>query len=173
MRPWALIKTGLRDGEWRLFNGSATILNFNQRVSLEIVEELMRRMNDAKVPFEYTEGLKEIYFTFLPEHRGDYEDGHIRLSCDDELHVLQTTLVHELGHHLDEIKHISNRPKIIDESKKCLLVAPEGGKSYNTEEYIAIGFELFYFGKRGSKEKLKQENPKLYNIIKHLHKTYY
>lgn len=171
MRPWAL-QIESPDGEWRLSNQSATLLQFSQRVNVS-VDSLLRCMDDASVPFGFTEGLREIYFTYLPSSRGDYEAGHVRLSCDAGSKVLDTTLVHELGHHLDVIEGISTRLKVVQEYMMTRkLVAPAGGTSDDCEEYVAIGFELFYFGKRGTKTRLKKENPKLYNVIRYLHDKY-
>lgn len=173
MRPWTL-QTDSPDGEWRLSNGSATILQFNQRVDAGVVESLLLGMTDAGVPFGYSEGLKEIYFTYLLNNRGEYEAGRVRLSCDASGDVLDTTFAHELGHHLDAIEKLSERPKVVEEHETTkTLRAPAGGSSRkDIEEYVAIGFELYYFGKRGTKSRLKKENPKLYNVIKHLHRKY-
>lgn len=172
MRPWTLHKDS-SDGDWRLLNGSATLLQFDQRVDASVVESLIGRMTDARVPFAYSEGLREVYFTYLPNRRGDYEPGHVRLSCDASGGVLDTTFAHELGHHLDEIEKLSTRRKVVEEHETKTLEAPAGGSSRkDIEEYVAIGFELYYFGKRGIKTRLKKENPKLYNVIHHLHRKY-
>jgi hypothetical protein len=129
-------------------------------------------MTDAGVPFAYSEGLREIYFTYLPSNRGDYEAGYIRLSCDASSSVVDTTLAHELGHHLYNIESISNRINVSSEYQDSNLKAPAGGTSYDCEEYVAIGFELFYFGERGVKSCLRKENPKLYNVIDNIHRKY-
>jgi hypothetical protein len=173
LRPWTL-QTDSSDGEWRLSNGSATLLQFNQRVDVGVVESLLGRMTDAGVPFAYSEGLREIYFTYLLNNRGEYEAGRVILSCDAAGDVLDTTFAHELGHHLDVIEELSNRPKVMIEHETTkTLKAPAGGSSKkDIEEYVAIGFEFYYFGKRGTKSRLKRENPKLYNIIDHLHRKY-
>lgn len=169
MRLWNAIQA---EDNWRLLNSSATVLHFNRRIDISVIESLMQKMHNASVPISFTEGVKEIYFTYLTDNRGDYEDGHIRLSCENIDGTLDTTLVHELAHHLDEKEKLSNKKKIKEEFKINLLHAPAGGKSNTCEEYVAIGFEIYYFGKRGSKFKLKKENPKLYNIINHLHLKY-
>jgi hypothetical protein len=162
------------DGDWRLLNGSATLLQFGQRVDPGVVESLLRNLTDAGVPFAYSEGLQEVYFTYLPNRRGDYEPGHVRLSCDASGGVLDTTFAHELGHHLDAIEKLSTRRRVVEEHETTkTLEAPAGGSSMkNIEEYVAIGFELYYFGKRGTKSRLKRENPKLFNVIQHLHQKY-
>ncbi len=173
MRPWTL-QTDSSDGEWRLLNSSATLLQFSQRVDVSVVECLLGRMTAAGVPFAFSEGLQGIYFTYLQTNRGEYEEGHVRLSCDASGDVLDTTFVHELGHHLDALESISKRPKVVQEHESTkTLNAPAGGSSRkDIEEYVAIGFELFYFGKRGTRTLLRTENPKLYNVISNLHRKY-
>ncbi len=172
---WNVLEEKNTSGHLHLGNTSATILQFERRIDIDLVlAGLLYRLNQAKVPFSYTEYLREIYFTFLPNKRGDYEPGYIRLSsCMDDLNVLATTMVHELGHHIDELEGIYKRPKLIEEFKnKKIKTEATNLISEDIHEYIAIGFELFYFGKHGAKQKMKQENYKLYNCIKYLHYKY-
>jgi hypothetical protein len=174
-RPWA-ISDGPEDATLLLRNSSSTLIRFSQNVSPD-VERLMHDMKLADVPFSFTEGLSEIYFTVLKQVdgeivAGDYIDGRIRLSCGRHQIPLHHVLVHELGHHVDEIEGISSRPKVMDEKRRRAHRLGRDQATEDVAEYIAIGFEVFYFGGRGAKAQLMRDNPRLYNVLRYIHRKY-
>jgi hypothetical protein len=167
---WRIFEKKNETGHLHLGNTSATIIQFERRIDQEeVLKQLLNNLNNANVPFSYTENLREIYFTYLPTKGGDYEPGYIRISCaKDEMESIDTIFVHELGHHMDEVEGISKRKKLIEEFENISNIY----KLENIHEYIATGFELFYFKKNGTKINLKKHHPKLFNCIKYLHSKY-
>lgn len=175
-RHWA-ISDGPEDATLLLRNGSGTIIRFSQRIDPDGVDDLMKDMRDAGVPFAFTKGLREIYFTVLRSLDGeticgDYIDGRIRLSCGRHSIPLHHILIHELGHHVDEIEGISDRPKVIGEKRYRAHMLGKDQATEDVGEYIAIGFEVFYFGGRGARAHLSRTNPHLYNVLRYMHRKY-
>jgi hypothetical protein len=173
MSSWNIARCFEQNCDFMLLNSSRTAIRFSNRTKIEITEMLVS-MEDHNVPIAYTNELKEIYFTFLRGRTaGDYLDGRIRLSCQkDIMRMMDRTLIHEIAHHLDDRENLSGEDNIMKEKKSS---ACELGDSYakkNIGEYIAIGFEVFYFGTKQEKSKMRKDNPKLYTVIKNLHKRY-
>lgn len=137
-------------------------------------------MEVHKVPIAYTEGLKEIYFTLLPSYSkgrvtsGDYDAiGKIRLSCDTTSRdSFDRNLIHELAHHVDEMEGISDRESIIEEKRTSARHIPDAYARKDVSEYVAVGFEIYYFGTRTQRGELRRQNPKLYNVIRYIHRKY-
>lgn len=137
------------------------------------INYLMKRMRDANVPIGYTIGLKEIYFTRLHGTHGDYTFSKIRLSTDiRSWEISHVVLVHELAHHLDEILEITKDDRLRKEKKENAQHMPDGYAKTNFGEYLACGFEIFYFGAKKEKDKMKQKNPRLYRTIETLHRKF-
>ncbi len=80
MSYWAIHKAFTVEGQWRLSNNTSTILTLNNKVDFKVVEALISKMNELKVPFAFSEGLEEINFTFLSGLLGDYLNNKIRLT---------------------------------------------------------------------------------------------
>lgn len=160
------------EGDFVLLNRCKTLIRFSQRARIEVVE-LMNRMEELNVPFGYTEDVKEIYFTVLSGMHGDYSDGNVRLHCGHESKKIHDrTLVHELAHHIDEVEAIGDRPGLAEEKKKKARYLTDSYAKKNVTEYIAVGFEVYYCGSREEKRKMKRCNPRLFNIIRYLHRKY-
>jgi hypothetical protein len=134
----------------------------------------MSKMEEARIPFSYTEGVEQIYFTLLRGRtHGDYSDGTIRLSCGHESRdTYASTLVHELAHHLDEEEDISGRDSIIIEKRSQARHLSDNYAQKNIGEYVAVGFEVYYFGSRDEKIRMRRKNPRLWNVIKYIHRKY-
>lgn len=173
MESWNVITCKDPDGDFVLLNKSRTLIRFSLRVQPDIAV-LMSEMEEAGVPFTFTEGVKKIYFTHLPDGtHGDYNSGNIRLSCGHiSRETYASTLVHELAHHLDEEEDISGRESIIVEKRKKARFMTDKYARKNIGEYIAVGFEVYYFGTRIERAKMRKRNPRLYNVIKYLHRKY-
>lgn len=143
-------------------------------------------MEEAGVPVFYTDQLKEIYFTILPGTprttlEGDYV-GHgltqykgprprVRLSYTAE--SLPKALIHELGHHIDVLEDICSRADVVKEfeaHKKKTAELIEGGYEKRTVgEYVAGGFEMYYFGDR---KWFKKHRRVLHDVISSCHRKY-
>lgn len=140
---------------------------------------ILSTLEEVGVPISFTDGLKEIYFTLLrgdedyKQVYGDYKDGVIRLSVDPESREeLVETFVHELGHHMDERYDISARKKIVEEKKKASRLMPDSYARKDVDEYVACGFEVYYFGSRRQRGDFRRNNPKLYNAIRYLERNH-
>lgn len=173
METWNVIKHNDPEGDYILINKTNTFIRFSDRVSIDI-SALLSRMEERNVPISYTEDLAEIYFTHLKDKTyGDYADNKIRLSCCvSTTNELDRTLVHELGHHIDEREDISGRTSIIKEKRTCSKFIDDRYADKNIGEYVAVGFEIYYFGTKEVKAKFKKKNPKLFNVIRYLHRKY-
>ena len=158
-----------------LMNSSCTSVTMTKRSKFDPLV-LMSRMEELGVPLGYTKGLKEIRFT-IHRDSGTYMDGVIKLDslrtwgpgCVDS--VCQT-FVHELGHHVDETEAISCDHELVKEKVKKSCKMPDSYAQKSASEYVAVGFEVFYFGDRKERSMMKKSNPKLYSIISRLHRKY-
>lgn len=160
--------------EYTLLNGSDTLFTFNGRSRGKVdLAVLLTSLEEANVPLSYADGINEVQFTLLPLLHGDYFDGKIRLSCsNDSLKILSRTFVHELAHHIDDVEDISGIDELMVEKKRRAKYIDDKYAGKNVGEYIAVGFEVFYFGSSEEREKLMQMNPKLYRTIMRVHKKY-
>lgn len=176
MESWNVEPTGITDEPYYFRNSSQTIISFSKRTSFDI-SILLVKMEERGVPFAYTEKLKELRFTILKGSIvGNYGKGLIHLSPQgwgpgsDE--SMCQTFIHELGHHIDEQEAISSDLKIIKEKKTCAKHLPDSYGTKNIDEYIAVGFEVFYFGSNKDKKKLRKKNKHLYKRIMQAHRKY-
>lgn len=174
MESWNVVDCNDPEGDYVLLNKSRTIVRFSKRFPDVDILGLMSKMEESNVPFSYTEELKEIYFTLLPgKTHGDYINGRIRLSCGHASSDIQpVTLVHELAHHIDELEDISGRESVAIEKKNKANMLQDKYAQKNISEYVAIGFEVYYFGDKKARAEMKKNNPKLWNTIKNLHSKY-
>ncbi len=171
LTSWNAVE-GPKQRNYSLLNASYTTVRFNKRVKVDLVP-LLVRMEELGVPLSFTEGLEEIYFTYLRGGHGYYLDGKIRMSCSPESVVcLDRTLVHELGHHVDEIEDLSNRQAIIDEKRLASRFMSDTYARKDVAEYVAVGFEMFYLGTPEQRAKMRKCNPKLYLAIQKIHRIY-
>lgn len=133
----------------------------------------MSRMEELGVPAGYTRELEEIYFTRLHGDAGDYFDGRIRISVDSKTwDIADKVLVHELGHHVDDMEDVTSDESLAHEKKTRGCYMPDGYARKNVGEYLACGFEIYYCGSKQDKRNLKKKNPVLYATIRRLHRRF-
>lgn len=171
MESWNLTPGGPR--EYFLHNKSDTRFHCSKRAKPNF-GSLLHRIEEAGVPIAYTRGVKDVYFTiFAHLHAGDYRDGQIRIDCGVNSHVmLPEILIHELAHHLDDEELISERPEIRKEKKEAAKYLEDKYARTNVSEYVAVGFEVFYFGSPPEKEQFRKHNPALHSAIAEIHEKY-
>lgn len=171
MNSWNVEHVG--EDEYVLMNKNRTVIRMSEHAVVDL-GEILAEIEEAGVPISFTDGLKEIYFTILKSDekttlQGDYKNGVIRISTAmanrDEM---AETFVHELGHYVDEVYDISLKKKIIEEKPKKARLMPDDYARKNIEEYVACGFELYYFGTREQRGAFRRNNPKLCNVIRYL-----
>lgn len=140
-------------------------------------------MEEMEFPISYTDGLSEIYFTYLKRGlEGDYtfNDRRVRIGCNKKfLSRVHQIFVHEVGHHIDEQEGFSDlqmlkdeydaTPEALFESLSLCFDAEPGGLEGDGKysEYFALGFELFYSHDCGLSE---LDYPVLHTIISEYHK---
>jgi len=80
LHSWNVLKND--DDTFTLLNDSATLIRLHRQVSTDVVVNLMSKLEEIEFPVFYSNGLKEIYFTFLKSKlEGDYDnDGKIRIT---------------------------------------------------------------------------------------------
>lgn len=174
MDSWNVITCSDSRGSFILLNSSRTFIRLSKRAADVDLALLMVRMEEAGVPIAYTRQVKEIYFTVMRSRvHGDYSDDIVRLSCaSDSLRMFERILLHELAHHLDKIEDLSGHEGILEEKMKRARFMPDRYARSSVDEYIAIGFETFYFGFAEDKKRLRKHNPRLYALIQKMHKKY-
>lgn len=174
MESWNVVVVEGSEEDFLLLNKTNTAFKFNKRINPEI-STLMSKMEEAGVPLAYTEDVTEVYFTYIisPIH-GDYTDGKIRMSYNEgSLPLLERTFVHELGHHVDDSEGLSDDEDIKKEKRtRAKHLNERNVIRADVGEYIAVGFEHFYFGTKEQKDSLKKHNPKLFKALKSIHKKY-
>jgi hypothetical protein len=168
----------LDDRNYVLLNEDETEVRLSKRVPQLVLAEMLSQLEEKSVPIGYTRDLESIYFTLLPPVSGalimgDYFGNNIRLSY----HVMNRnsiarTFIHELGHHVDDMEAISEEFHISHERKnKKKFMKNEAAKDSDSE-YVAVGFEIFYFGSDKEKKLLKRHNRKLFDAISDVHEKY-
>ena len=174
MQQWDIVPCRLFDCNFMLLNKSGTQIYLSERTKLDIVD-LMTKMEEYDIPLAYTGKLDSIHFTTFSRTKcGDYLNNVIRLNRSPIFRdVLHITLLHEIAHHVDSYEGISEREDIALEKTKCARFLSDTYARHDVLEYVAVGFEVFYFGTKEQHKKMKRLNPKLYNTIKKLHKKYY
>lgn len=175
MYSWNVEET--ETGEYILLNRSRTVIRLSEHSFIDLAE-ILSKIEEADVPISFTDGLKEIYFTILGEYdegrhlAGDYKDGVIRISTHAiSRSDIPQTFVHELAHHVDIEYDISLKKKIIEEKPKAARFMPDRYARKDISEYVACGFEVFYFGTREQRGTFRKSNPRLYNVISYLHRS--
>lgn len=155
-----------------LLNRARTQIRFSRRVKVDLAK-LLVQMEEANVPLQYTNGLKEVYFTFLRGLYGCYLDDRVMISCDQHgRECMDRTFIHELAHHLDEEEDISERPGMLEEKKKSHKVLGDKHARDSVSEYVAIGFEVYYFGTKIQRKKMQRKCPRLWKTIRYIHRKY-
>lgn len=171
MESWNVVST-TNPREFLLLNGSGTVFKMAGRVTVDL-GKMLSRMEESKVPLKYTEFLEEVYFCHLRNVDGDYIDSKMRLcGTKDYEDMLPQIFVHELGHHVDDREDISGLESIIAEQKEGWRTLGDTYARKNVMEYVSVGFEVFYFGSKKRKTKMKSCNPQLYKAISSAHKKY-
>ncbi|MHA2045175.1 MAG: hypothetical protein ACW99G_10290 [Candidatus Thorarchaeota archaeon] len=156
------------DGNFTLLNGSETLIRVHKQIKDDLIVQLMSKMEEISFPIEYTEGVKEIHFTYLKNKlEGDYSsDGRIRVSCANmQLPIIHEILIHEIGHHIDAEECSS------DDSLLVAEWAEKSGSFVHVDihkepcEYFAIGFEKYHSPDHSSGNITPKSHPILWNII--------
>lgn len=169
MSRWPFIVDGEHGS---LLNRWSTEIRLSRRARVDVLA-IFDRMEELDVPFGYTDELDEIYFTLLPHKHGDYSPCIIRLSTShDSLRSIDRTLVHELGHHMDAIEDLSERPSLIEEKRSSARFMSDSYARHDVGEYVAVGFEVYYLGTDEQRRKMREHNPRLYRTIREIHKKY-
>lgn len=152
-------------------NRTRTLIEISKRVSVSL-EDLLVKLQDIGFPLDYVSELKRIKFTVLSRQiLGYYVDGEIMINaplCGSE--SLLTTLVHEVGHFLDDQEELSR--DLTDERKRCHKYLRDKSARFDNFEYFAVGFERFYSLDREQRRTLRKRNPKLYRAILSVHKRH-
>lgn len=164
---WSIVKS---NGIYCLNNSTRTTIRKHKQVEFSFVEDVISKLNEINFPLKYSEGIKEIYFTYLKSYlEGDYCEGHIRIACNNAYkHKIYLTLVHEIGHHIDFKEGIYKNKKIVEEWNKKKNSFVHINIDKEPSEYVAIGFEKFYCNKKY----LQKHHLALYNVIKNTEKKY-
>lgn len=150
-------------------NSGWTPIRLSQRVRVDL-PALMSRMEELGVPLAYTREIEEIYFTLLPRRAGDFSRNKIRISCDRlERENVDRVLVHELGHHVDDLEAIAARDEIVRERRRRGGRMGDPYARKDVDEYVAVGFESYYGAAR---RRFKKENPVLHRAIAAAHEKY-
>lgn len=181
MEHWNLAVCRTRRGEqYYLTNRARTLVKINRHLRHFDPLEVFVRLQELGVPETFTRGLNEIYFTVL---RGKSVGWHfddqiiVDVSSQWTLDEIVKTLIHELGHHVDEQDNIS-RIGHLTEERLTRGAKLEELKRFRTnaldddEEYLASGFEQFYAGGREGRSHLRRSNPKLYHTISRIDRIY-
>lgn len=156
-----------------LMSSSKTRIKRNKRVSFDYVQ-IMVRLEEASVPLGYTRDLKEINFTYLPgECEGSYRNCQLNICCKTtSLENMEKNVIHELGHHVDYLEGLSDRVDIVREWTRASSSIDDSYSWESPEEYVAVGFEIYYFGSDIEKRKLKKHNSMLFRTINDMHMKY-
>lgn len=157
-----------------LLNPDHTEVKYSPSLRYFTMTGLLSDMEYAGVPHSYMRGVHTLSITRL--NRGDlgqYSDGHIQLSLFKSSPIpLGQVLVHELAHHLDDQEAVTASDDLIKEARlhgvSMARTTNTSAKKIDAEEYLAYGFEIFYFGDR----KLLKKHPVLLKKISALHRKY-
>lgn len=160
-------------GESMYLLDSETVFEFTRTTRGIDIAVIMTDLENANVPIKYTRDLRTIRFTKLPSgDLGNYAEGVIQLSVFKSSTVpISKVLVHELAHHLDDLEDIVSTPELIREKKNRAKFLNKLAEK-NVDEYFAIGFEVYYFGDKFAKRKLRKMHPVLYKKIAAVHRKY-
>jgi len=155
-----------------LLNSSDTLIKLHKQMSEKRVFELMSRLEEVSFPLIFTEGLREVYLTYLNYYlAGDYDQvDRIRVSCSNRfIDTYHASFIHEVAHHLDNRYEFSSDKRLIKEWKK--LSGSFEHVDINDDvmgpgEYVAIGFERYYTDKNFSSKTC----PILWTLIDDFHR---
>lgn len=135
-----------QDGR-RLFlcNESKTILKKHKGIDLRKIDFIFESLNYSKFPILFTEGLKSIHFTYLKHGlQGDYDwEGNIRIGLN-KVYDPSRTLIHEIGHFLDQRHNIMNQDNLIKEWEDHAYIFNHPDINREPCEFFAMTFENFY-----------------------------
>lgn len=165
---WNLIP--IDDSEYELANGTNTIVRVSKRFKPDLTG-MMSLLEESGFPIEYSRGVILIYFMMMKGDAGRYVQSAIGVS-HGSLPQMTRTLIHEIGHHVDANEGISEDPKIISEKSKRARYLSDAYARKDVGEYVAVGFETYYFGGTAEKERMKRLNPQLYDRIAKIHNQY-
>lgn len=167
MRSWDLIQTG---SKFFLDNGDETPIRKSRTCRIDI-PALCQRMEDLGVPFAYTQGLLDVYLTrHLPGIHGDYIDGKMRLVASQP--DLERTFIHELAHHVDDMVELTDDGLLSKERRTRGKHMVDPYAKHSDQEYLAVGFEVYYCGTVKERKKMRAKNPLLFSTIRRLHRRY-
>lgn len=155
-----------------LLNRSNTLISVRKGLHYDPLE-LFKRLEKAKFPLKYTEGLERIHFTILHEEGigGYYLDNKIWIDVsEDQIKHLVKTFTHEVGHHVDEQEEVASMLHEERIKKAKHLHATFSKRS--DDEYLAIGFENYYGGTPAERRRMRLHNPLLYRTVRFLHREY-
>lgn len=157
------------DGHYVLLNSDETVVRKSGAAKVDIVD-VLSQLEELKVPPGYTRGLEEIYFTrHLVGAVGTHEGNVIRVTAN----MLKVkVLIHELGHHVDDLEDVSLDGHLASERKLRGEMLDDAYGQKNDSEYLCVGFEVFYAGNVADKNRLRRNNPLLYRTIQRLHDRY-
>lgn len=135
----------------------------------------LKKLDERSVPKSYTAKLDEIYLTYLKNDTlGLYSDCCITLSCCKvAIGSMERTLIHEIGHHIDYMNDISSSNELYEEWELCHPYVYVDDEPFNSDkyitEYVALGFEKYYFG---DIKDMVRTTPVLFKEINKIHNKY-
>ena len=144
------------------------------KVAKTNISLLMKRMELSGVPIGYAHGLKRISITPIDScDDGLYHNDRIKVSCrDDVSRDLCQVLAHELAHHLHDHKAIEVSSSLRREFRRRARFLPDSYARESVYEYVAVGFEVYYFANEKTRSRMRTKNPVLYSLIKKTHKQH-
>ncbi len=173
---WETEPTGDPLVPYVLRNSSRTVFTLAPRVRQTDVASMLVQMEMMAVPFSYAVGVREVSLSLI-NRDGWYLDGFIRLHAGARLGfgwgftaALAQNLVHELGHHVDAAEALSDDPAVIKELRTHGKWMPDSYARKNVDEYVAVGFEVFYCGSPAQVKTMRERNRHLYRHIRRIHR---
>jgi len=183
-KTWRLFPKGERSFILR----SDTTVSVRSKSLIPAVKGLFEMLDATGVPELMSTGLSRIYFSQICSYFGEDVYGFwrgaprsdISVQIDEHGDVPRNrsrvssnvvrpihTLVHELGHHIDYRDGLTSRH--IVEEKVRVSHRFHRHATKNVAEYIAFGFENFYFENIMSKSKMRTLMPRLFKLISQTH----
>ena len=170
MSSWNIIDNC--DGTFTLLNDTQTLVRKHKQISTEKIIEIFTKMEELDVPISYSDGVEEIYFTYLKYGlSGDYSYwiDSIRISCNNGIDPC-STLIHELGHHMDFRNDLADKDVIKEEWIRLSGSFERENVSikHDGDEYFAECFEKYYTNRK----KIKNDHPVLFKYMKKIHNKF-
>lgn len=157
--------------EYSLLNPARTLITVNQRADVDL-GWITGVLEEIGFPLGYTSELEEIRFTWVKNCGGYYLDNKVWVAPHIDRALMVSNLIHEIGHHVEEMEDLTERESLIREKKERGHLIDDTYSQKNIYEYIACGFQVYYCGTTLQKKNLRKNNPKLYNVINWLHRKY-